>query len=325
MHGKGKRELYNASDSATPSLVSESPPVSVQISENDGKIWYHGDLYQYNEDILTFLIMGIDSRDVLPKPEEVHDYTLGGQADMLFLAVVNPHTRQINLISVNRNAMGEVEVYDPDNQYIHTDLLQVCLQHGYGSGLQDSCERQVKTVSVLFYDLPIHGYLAVNLGAVSELNDEVGGVEVTVLENIPTGSEELKNGLGKTVTLYGKDAYCYVQYRDITVFDSASQRMERQKQYLSALTKIIKERTKKNITYPLQILDKISPYTVTDISISEISYMATTYLGYEIAFDSIYSLQGETVTGAGGFEEFYIDDEALYDLIIDLFYEKVFF
>jgi hypothetical protein len=34
----------------------------------------------------------------------------------------------------------------------------------------------------------------------------------------------------------------------------------------------------------------------------------------------MYSLEGETVQG-NNFEEFYVDDDALQQLIIDLFYE----
>ena len=35
-----------------------------------------------------------------------------------------------------------------------------------------------------------------------------------------------------------------------------------------------------------------------------------------------YSLKGETIQGEE-FEEFYVDEEALYELIIDIFYEPV--
>lgn len=316
----GKVELYQSAATKTPAL--RSPETSGE--EYDGyTIKYQGGEYVYNEDILTILVMGIDSLDKLPNPEEVEDYILGGQADTLFLVVINPHTKEIELIAINRNSMTEVDVYDSDNNFVRTDLLQVCLQHGYGSGLEDSCEREVQAVSRLFYDLPIHGYLAMNMAAVPILNDSVGGVRLEVMENVPWGSEVIASGEGNTVTLEGMDAYYYLQYRDVEVFDSASMRLARQKQYLNAFAHQAIAATKEDVSFPVVVLDQLSDYTVTDMNASKVMYLATTYINYSFNTKGIYTLEGETITGDGGFEEFYVDDDALYSLIIDIFYEKI--
>lgn len=316
----GKVELYQSAATKTPAL--RSPETAGE--EYDGyTIKYQGGEYVYNEDILTILVMGIDSLDKLPNPEEVEDYILGGQADTLFLVVINPHTKEIELIAINRNSMTEVDVYDSDNNFVRTDLLQVCLQHGYGSGLEDSCEREVQAVSRLFYDLPIHGYLAMNMAAVPILNDSVGGVRLEVMENVPWGSEVIASGEGNTVTLEGMDAYYYLQYRDVEVFDSASMRLARQKQYLNAFAHQAIAATKEDVSFPVVVLDQLSDYTVTDMNASKVMYLATTYINYSFNTKGIYTLEGETITGDGGFEEFYVDDDALYSLIIDIFYEKI--
>lgn len=313
----GKSELYhNAS--------VEAPILDLELDEQDEDVViYEGVPYRYNEDILTFLVMGTDSLEKLPILESVTDYTKGGQADTLFLVVVNPHIEEVKVIAINRNTMAEVDVYDSKNNYMRTDLLQICLQHGYGSGLQDSCERQVAAVSKLFYDLPIHGYLSMNMAAVSVLNDSVGGVELEVLENIPWGTDVIASGKGKVVTLEGMDAYYYLQYRDVEVFDSSTMRLNRQKQYLNALAHKMIEKTKENVTFPLIVLDAIKEYMVTDINLSRVTYMASSYIGYDFNMDGIYNLKGETISGGGGLEEFIIDDDALYKLIIEIFYEKV--
>lgn len=315
----GRSELYGNANTEAPSLELEMAGEEY----DDDVVLYNGVPYKYNEDILTFLVMGTDSLEPLPKPDEIEDYTLGGQADTLFLVVVNPHIREIQVIAINRNSMTEIDVYDKENNYVRTDLLQVCLQHGYGSGLEDSCERQVQTVSRMFFDLPIHGYLAMNMAAVPILNDCVGGVTLEVMEDIPWGTDVIAQGKGNTVTLEGMDAYYYLQYRDVEVFDSASMRLARQKQYLNAFAHQAIMETKKNITFPLDVINAISDYMVTDINTSKVTYLATTYIGYSFNINGIYSLQGETMIGGGGFEEFYVDDDALYDLIINLFYEEV--
>ena len=45
-------------------------------------------------------------------------------------------------------------------------------------------------------------------------------------------------------------------------------------------------------------------------------------MNYHFDQSSIYSLEGETVQG-DKFEEFYVDEDALYEMIIDIFYEPV--
>lgn len=315
----GKVELYHSAVTKTPVLRG----LEMAEEEHGGHaVMYQGEVYVYNKDILTILVMGIDSLDKLPEPEEVEDYILGGQADTLFLVVINPHSEEIELLAINRNSMTEVDVYDSDNNYVRTDLLQVCLQHGYGSGREDSCEREVQAVSRLFYGLPIHGYIAMNMAAVPILNDSVGGVRLEVMEDVPWGSEAIASGKGNIVTLEGMDAYYYLQYRDVEIFDSATMRLERQKQYLNAFAHQAITETKEDISFPITVLDRLADYTVTDMNASKVMYLATTYINYSFNTEGIYTLEGETITGGGGFEEFYVDEDALYALIIDVFYEK---
>ena len=61
---------------------------------------------------------------------------------------------------------------------------------------------------------------------------------------------------------------------------------------------------------------------VTDIDLSSFTYLATEALDYQFDVEHLYSLEGETMQG-NQFEEFYVDDDALQDLIIRLFYEQV--
>ena len=261
--------------------------------------------------------MGIDHRGELVDADEVTDYLKGGQADALILMVVNHKTKKVNLINVNRNAMAEMDVYNKDGELIDTEVKQICLAHGYGT------ERQVEAVSELFNFLQINGYYSLELNGVAELNDYVGGVEVEVLENIPKGSDELKNGKGKTITLMGEDAMRYVQYRDVKSFNSVESRMARQKQYISAMFAKILDKTKEDATFPVKLMDVLRDYTVTDLDSSKISYLATTCLNYEFDTENIYTLSGETVENEEGYEEFYVDEDSLKDLIFELFYEKI--
>ena len=315
----GKKELQ----AANKREIKIHEIVPEEDIEDDGTINYKGGKYIYNPDVMTFLFMGIDHKSDLVDADEVTDYQNGGQADALILMVVNHKTKKVNLININRNAMAEMDVYSKDGELIDTEVKQICLAHGYGTGHEDSCERQVEAVSTLFNFLQINGYYSLELNGVTDLNDYMGGVEVEILENIPIGSSEFKNAQGNTVTLMGDDARIYVQYRDAKSFNSVESRMARQKQYISALFAKILDKTKEDATFPVKLLDVLSDYTVTDLNASKVSYLATSCVNYEFDTENIYSLSGETLVSEEGFEEFYVDEDALNDLIFEMFYEKV--
>ena len=54
----------------------------------------------------------------------------------------------------------------------------------------------------------------------------------------------------------------------------------------------------------------------------EITFLADTLLGYDFSMDNIISIPGESKLGEKH-EEFYIDDAALKQIVIDVFYEKI--
>ena len=244
----------------------------------------------------------------------------GGQADALFLVVADPHEKEIKIISINRNTMAMIDFYDENGVYKTTGLGQICVQHGFGNGVEESCEYQKKAVRSLFYDLPIHGYAAVNMSAISTINDAVGGVNVVVLDDVTAKDKTLVKG--NAVHLMGESAFWYVKYRDIGIFGSADTRLERQKQYLKSFVAKTKEAVKKDPSVALTLYNDIRAQMVTDISADEVVYLASTLIDYRFEEGNLYSLKGETVKGEK-YEEFYADEDALYQMIIEVFYEEV--
>ena len=324
----GKNKLYGKKNQSGPDLSLANLPTesteessetlldpAVEDNWKEGDIRYQGVHYRYNSDVLTFLFMGIDKMTEVKTAKDGID---GGQSDALFLLVLNPHTMEASIIGINRDTMTDIDVYSKNGTYMGTVKSQICMQHGYGDGGTVSCQRTQNVVSKLFYNLPIHGYCAINMGAIPLINDAVGGVEITVLEDVINSN--LKEG--QTVTLKGQQAYQYLHNRDTKSDLSAGRRLERQKQYLTAYAATAIAKMKQDITLPVKIYSTISKYMVTDISIDEVSYLATQALDYTFGSDAIYSLEGQTST-EGEFEEFYIDETALYELILKVFYEEV--
>lgn len=316
----GKSNLKKKVEATHPVLEQvETEPIPVSEDEEwkEGWISYNGKIYEYKEDIMTFLIMGIDKNSEVV---EVDEGTEGGQADALFLAVMDPDDRSIKIIGINRNTMTDIDVYNETGSYVTTIEAQICIQHGFGNGLEKSCEYQKQAVSKLFYNLPIHGYAAINMSAIPTINDAVGGVDVTVLENLTRIDESLVEG--QNVHLMGKSAFWYVKYRDTSVFGSADMRLARQKQYLNAFIKTAKNTAKSDIGVALDVYQAVSSMMTTDITADEVAYLAPILVDYQFDSDSFYMLDGETVMGEE-FEEFYADEDALYELILEVFYREV--
>lgn len=322
MRAIGKNSLYKNVEAAAPDMGPVMAKEALTKEEEDkwqeGWVKYKGNIYAYNEEIITFLFMGIDKNSEV---QEVEEGTDGGQADALFLAVMNPLDKTIKIIGINRNTMADVDIYNSEGAYVTTQKAQIAVQHGFGNGVEESCEYQRKAVSKLFYGLPIHGYAAIQMSAIPTINDAVGGVDVTVLEDLT-----IKDGMlveGADVHLMGKTAFWYVKYRDTNTFGSADMRLERQKQYLTGFMDAAKRAAKENISVAAELYQAIMPMMVTDISLEEAAYLAPVILDYRFGGeDGFYMLEGKTVMGEV-FEEFYADEEALYEMILDIFYEPV--
>ncbi|PWM32099.1 MAG: transcriptional regulator [Clostridiales bacterium] len=315
MEYDGRAELKKKQEALPEGMILEETSAAEELPEDaegqeplkDGMLRYQGKTYAYQEDVMTFLCMGIDKSGEAKASEDLHR---GGQADALFLAVMDPGEKKISVIGVNRDTMAELFVYDEEGNYLGREIGQIALQHAYGDGMEESCERTVEAVSNLFYGIPIHGYFAMNMDVIIPLNEAVGGVDVVIGE----GDEK--------VHLEGQEAYSFVRNRDMYAPHSAEQRLKRQKQYLEAFALQAKKAVVQDLTLPAKLYTEILPYMVTDISASEAVYLATQAVSYTFGQDNLYSLEGEIRMGEQ-FEEFYPDETALYELILQVFYEEV--
>lgn len=298
-------------------ISGESSKNSAPVLKN-GWIRRGDKVYEYIDDILTFLVLGIDIDGPVEKNK---DLVSGGQSDAIFLVVMNPDTRRISLIGVNRDTMVEIIMVGLGaNGENLTTTAEISVQHGFGDGMGQSCELTRDAVSKLFYNLPIHGYISFNMGGMAALNDAVGSVQLTVLEDMTEINPAWYQGA--EVTLTGKDAYEYVHYRNTAVFESARNRLARQKQYLSVFAGTALAEIKKDVTLPVSLYQAFKPYTVTDLELDEISYLASQLTSYRFDESAIYTMEGTTVQGSR-FEEFYPDQKALQDLIIKVFYREI--
>ena len=281
----------------------------------EGIVSHNGKTYKYNYGLNVYLFLGIDKEEPV---ETAKDYLSGGQSDAMFLLITNRHTKELSVISINRNTMTRVLTCQANGLETGYATEQICVQHGFGDGKELSCKRTVEAVSNLFYNLPIDGYLSINMGAVPAMNDAIGGVEVTVLNDIsyPSRNVELKEG--QVVTLNGNEAYAYLRGRDTEEYDSASLRLRRQEQYINAYFSKISTMTD-GLGVITNTYKALAPYIVSNM---DFLYVAEEIQKYEYSSERMYTIPGETVMGEI-YEEYHVDEKAFFELILDVFYEEV--
>lgn len=113
----GKAHLFHNVSSGMPQLSGETDQLKPDEEWDEDWIRYQGKVYDYNENILSFLCMGIDMDNVLGEEQQGRD---SGQANAIFLLVLNPDTQKMSIIAIDRNTMTEVDMYDQDNHFLDT-------------------------------------------------------------------------------------------------------------------------------------------------------------------------------------------------------------
>ncbi len=331
LRGKRMRQNTSAPNLAAlqqPAAPAEAPEVPLPEEEapapeepekalevvDEGTIRYGGKLYRYNSDITTFLLLGIDSQ----QPENT-DGTCNVDAfsDVIMLAAVDFRNRQISLLTLSRDTMCEFQRLNPDGSERDWATGQLALTFSYGDGALKSCEITKNAVSQALSDLPIQSCSALYLDGLRRLTDAVGGVTVTVLEDLSYGYASMQPGA--EVTLDGAMAERYIRAREHTE-EGNLKRMERQKQFFTALMKKVLASVRERPASILDLYGKISSDVVTDLETGDILYLATEASGMRID-TNIRNVPGTVTSDENGFVQYDLDETGLLELLLDVYYE----
>ena len=299
-----------------PSLSTEE----TNITTDGNTIVYNGKRYQYNKDMCNILLLGIDSYSTAAEAAGNHD-----QADVLVLAALDLAGDTMSLISIPRDTICDMEILDETGASSGVMRTQLALAYAYGDGQHKSCQLTCDAVSNIFHGLPIHGYGAYYLGGIETLNDAVGGVTVTILDDFAfteSTPERYRMIPGHTINLVGYEARAYIRARVPDLPNSNELRMRRQKQYMLALIDKVMDQVKENPACVLSLYDTVDDYLLTDLDISRISYLATEAVSMDFTGD-IHSLTGEITLDRQNHVELTLDQTALYELMLDVFYTEV--
>ena len=298
------------------------------IPWQDDWLVYNEKIYEYKEDTINFLLLGIDRKGKLDHDTDLSDWD-AGQADAVFVVSLDPKEKNASVIGIPRNSMAYVEMFDTDSSSLGYIYNQLCLQYGYAGGGELGLEATKRVVSEVLYNLPIHGACAINFEAIGIVTEKIGGVEVTIKEDLSILGPEFVEG--NQVVIKGDNTVDFLIYRDTSVIGSPTTRLTREKEFLEAMIHKAIACVKKDPKIVGEVYNAILPYMNTDITLDKAVYLAMNSLDYRINSNSFYQLQGEDVevTGIGEFGEertfndFYLDEDYLLETVVKVFYEEV--
>ena len=298
----------------------DTPNSLVDNVKDEGRlVTYKGEDYLYNEDVVSLLLLGVDKSYINTNAS----HGKNGQADSLFVATLDTRTGAVKIIPLSREIMADVNLYDADGAYLGVEKLQLCLAYAYAATPEEGCENVARSVNRLLYGMPIDGCVAIDLEGLKALTSAVGGVTVSVLEDVvvnydPNNYVVLKKG--QDVTLSSETVIPYIRQRGQDV-DANNRRMQRQQQFLNNFIHVASNKIKGNFTLLEKYYNAIKPYTVSDLTLSKITYLASTYLiGGQRAIDYL-PVSGDTTLGEE-YVEFRPDETALYEAVLAAFYTK---
>lgn len=217
--------------------------------------------------------------------------------------------------------MTDIRQYSLDGTDMGLYQTHIGYAYTYGDGGKVSCENLCEAVSLLFGGIPINRYVVTNQDSMPYINNLVGGVEVTVPNN-DLAEEYPELYEGAQVTLDDTTIKPFLQYRDTSIDFSNEGRMERQRAFAMSYVNKVKSMDKSHIEKLWDSLDTMKDYLQTSITKNQYINLADFIKKSELTDDSFIKLEGQDQVGKIH-DEFYPDEDALQQLIIDLFYEKV--
>lgn len=272
---------------------------------------YDGHEYPMKAHLQTVLLIGTDAVEgYREKTEGVKPFYNYHQADFLTLLVLDTDDHTAETLQLNRDTMTDVPWLDVLGNYGGTEFKQLCLAYNYGDGGMMSCKNTVSAVSSLLFDAPIDHYIQIPMSAIGVLNDVVGGVPVTMEEDLTAIDQAFAKGA--TVWLDGTQAEKFVRARMELENDTNLARMKRQRQYLDGFQKRAREAFDSDSEFMVKLLEKLSEYLQSDLTAQQLSELVTRLDQAEVS--PIRYAEGRLKKGEQ-YYEFYPDPQSLWEIV----------
>lgn len=292
----------------------ETDGASVSSEENTSEsITYKGKTYVYNDHLSNYLFMGIDTKGDMETAESGD----AGQADAVFLVSVDRVTKEMQVISIPRDTMTEIQMFSVSRKSLGLMENHINLQYAQGDGKTESCELMKTAVSKLLGGIPVHGYCSVNMDGIPVMTEAAGNLQVVIPDN---SLEEVNPEFteGAEVTLTKDNVEQFVRYRNTGREQSALVRQDRQKIFIEAYMKKAQEQYAKDASFVTGLYKSMKPYMVTNMGNDLFVKLLS---AAQEGKSSVHTLPGKGAQGEY-FDEYRVDEEALQEMIISVFYRE---
>ena len=313
----GRFEYQQQSD-RKEQLQAEQELAAPTIWTEENTLIFDGDVYGFDDRIETYLFIGTDKGGGIDSWDGGYR---GPMADFLMLLVMDHTIDTIGFIQIDRNAVTDVHELDMEGKEIMSRELQICTAHWYGRDPEMAAENTEYAVRKYLGGLDhIDGYFELNLSDIGQLNHAVGGVEVTIEDDLTSLDPSLYEG--QTLVLTDRQAEAFLRARmGIGNEDNAS-RMRRQRAYMDSFFTKVREETAGNARFAIKLYEALRETAVTDMTGNDFSRIAQKLLKGENK--GIRTFTGTTVAGyvledGEPHEEFYADDASMRKELTDLF------
>lgn len=261
----------------------------------------------------NILCLGVDKEEQM---SEVSAETGSiGQSDAIFLVSLDKIENRLRVISIPRDTMVTLEMYDVVGEYVGQCEGQLTLQYAYGDGEELSCRLMKKQVERML-GIEIDGCVAVNFKALKGVTDLLGGVPVYMDEDYTYIRPEFAQG--ETVNLSADLAHDFCRARIITEDGSAYRRIHRLQVFMSSALSRGKSVLAENPMWLFEAWDAMQGYCFMDMDLKSAIQIATDVIACNLSASDVYTLDGYQ-DSSKMYEEFYLDEAGVARLVNELF------
>ncbi|MBO4299525.1 MAG: LCP family protein [Clostridia bacterium] len=277
------------------------------------RVEYEGKTYAERTNLTTLLLMGIDRDSDAP----TYGGRQGGQADFLLLIVIDHANKTISQLQIDRDTMTQVEVYGVLGNPVGTQTLQIYLSHGYGKTPEENCKNAILATENLLEGVQIDYYMALNMNAVGALNHVLGGVTVTLEDDLSALDPEMTKGA--TLHLTDEQAEYFLHSRMTVGEGTNAERMARHRAYMMAAVDVLRAKLKQSANFAGELFDALESDMTSNISRGKLLNEANQSYNYEVL--PVATLAGEHVIGHDGYMEFHVAEGATLEWVMQTFYD----
>lgn len=289
----------------------ENAGMSLNAYQEVSSLTYQKTEYPMKQGLETVLLIGTDStQQYQEETEGVQDFYNFNQADFLCLLVMDTQRNMAYPLQLNRDTMTYVPWLDVLGEYGGTEFKQLCLAFNSGDGGRKSCLNTVDAVSSLLFDAPIDHYIQLPMSGIGVLNDLVGGVPVTMPEDLSVIDPTFQKGA--TIRLNGTQAEQFVRARMTLENDTNLARMARQRLYLDSFQQCARKALNTDSQFTMKLLEKLSEYIQSDMTAQQLSSWITQLDNANV--QPIRSYEG-ALKVANEHYEFYVDEASLWEMV----------